>query len=158
MAYRGVNAVPLPELTSQRRLREAAGILPDGSGFFTATVKTKRDKEGGPGSGPRKGSGTSQRDQIADAGHFDKAKGKGKKSGDNVSENYLRSRGLVKVGSKNGASIFRDKGRGDLETAGHVAVKSDGSWSHNYGGETFGKGKDVASLRKYYGGHEKWTK
>lgn len=46
MAYIGIDKTPLPELTSQRRLRESAGILPDGSGFFTATVKTEANEEG----------------------------------------------------------------------------------------------------------------
>jgi hypothetical protein len=50
----GYSQLPLPELTSVKRMRESAGRLPDGSGFFTATVKTP-SKEGGPGSGPQGG-------------------------------------------------------------------------------------------------------
>lgn len=74
MSYRGTTQFPQQELTSVkrvreaaklevkegRRLREAAGRLPDGSGFATGTVYSKKEREarkmraGGPGSGPRK--------------------------------------------------------------------------------------------------------
>ena len=47
MAYRGIPIFKQEELTSLKRLRESAGVLPDGSGFFTATVKTPKTKEAG---------------------------------------------------------------------------------------------------------------
>lgn len=60
MSYEGTTRKDLlpTELSSVKRLRESAGRLPDGSGFFTATVhsgpgKKKESTEGGPGSGPR---------------------------------------------------------------------------------------------------------
>jgi hypothetical protein len=47
MAYKGMPIFKQEELTSLKRMRESAGVLPDGSGFFTATVQTPKTKEAG---------------------------------------------------------------------------------------------------------------
>lgn len=94
MAYKGMPIFKQEELTSLKRMRESAGVLPDGSGFFTATVQTPKTKEAG-----KKGMkwGVRQDKELSNAG-FKQTKGNSRVR---KYEHSDKSKGSYNVGSDN---------------------------------------------------------
>lgn len=153
---RGATAVPFPELTSVRRLRESREGLsvgricphchgPMGQNAECRACRASKTQEGGPGSGPRKGSSVAQK-----AYHFNDTSGASKS-------------GLSKAVKS--ASRLRDKGFKFTMTSGKESVydHSDGrraSVDHKTGKVSMSNHKDadknVADMHNRQKAYQDW--
>lgn len=125
-----IDFLPTDELESVRRMREAAGRLPDGSGFFTATVKTESD-EGGPGSGPRTRGGSHKTTPLEKSN----------------THGVAQKLGFKAVGKLSGGGKTYDSKDGQTS----LRVEGDGSWKHySQSGDLLAKGKSAAGFAKHH--------